>query len=100
MDFLNVPIGKNIRASGLLSDAALPCNLADFLRRNRESAIENKLVSCPKSRPLSGLPDRHLVRILSRGSFITPRRVDKKAIAVNPTLGQNNTHDPSPKRAA
>jgi hypothetical protein len=37
---------------------------------------------------------------LSQGSFITPRRVAKKGIAVNPTLGQNNTHDPNPKRAA
>ena len=46
---MGIRVGKDEDASGLPSDAVLPCNLADYLRRNRESAIENKLVSRPKS---------------------------------------------------
>jgi hypothetical protein len=70
---LNVKVGKNIRASRLLSDAVLPCNLADFLCRNREGTLENKLISCTKSRPSFVVVDRH-------DSVFGPRRRDRRFV--------------------
>jgi hypothetical protein len=56
---VDVGIGEKIGAAELPADVVLPGNLPDFRRRNWQRAIENELVSCPKSRASIRHAERH-----------------------------------------